>query len=390
MRLLLFISLLFHSICWSQDFEYASIGFESAPSTTQKVLDDFFRTNNFLSFKQNDEFQDFGLNQIYFTHDFNSFVSMKYDVKGNFPLGQILQVEGGELVHLKYDNVIIAYYFINVPTSSVRHLIPALKELSLVPKSSLLERLLPIEAAHAEENCDLPISTLSKSSTTSTMASVAASTVISALSSCLSGASEEAKSASGFNFAKSVSAEAGRLWNNPGKRLNEYWGSAKNVALRLGGLVYAIGDAIIHPQDAIKKLGSVLGETGRMLGAIIGVMAQIPSAAVSMVCSLVTGIGIRSLLAAISGGAAAVLLATKLGRIIEFLGTIRDLVDKMKVLGLTKLEHLGLSTDSFAKIFSKLSAGTLEGKKLAVFVDVLDEPSELAKTMARRGLQCAL
>ena len=392
MRLLVILLFIFSSFVFASDseFEYKSLELVSAPLEAREAFTSYFRTHGLLGFKNAEEFTEVGLNQIFFSSDLHSFVSVKFGVEGNFPLNKVMEVGGGRLVHYKYDDVIVAFHFLNVSQVKLNGILSHLPQLILKKKTSLLEKLNPISSAHADADCAAVSLAVMGTTAVSVLTSVTMSTIISGLTSCLSGAEEEVKSASGFNFASAVSSEASRLWKNPGKRVGEYWGAAKETVTGLGSLIYNIGYAILHPTEAAQKLGAVLGEAGEMLSSVIGVLAQVPNAAVSMICSLITGIGVRAFVAAISGGAAAILLATKLRRIVQGISTISSLMSKMKSLGISQLERLGLSPESLARLFAKMSAGTFEERRLRVFVDTLDADSPYVKGLAKRGLQCAL
>jgi hypothetical protein len=380
MKLILFL-ILSLQICFATDGEYASIKLVPAPEGFHQNMVSLFSQEGFGHFKNQRDFASIGINQIFLLPDSEGYVTVKYQVETPLPLGQIQSVADGKLIHLKVGDQTSAFYFKDIPAPLMDALITKLQR----PATSQYS-LSPISSAHADD-CDVFLSQSLSTSAMGTLAKVSGSFVASALMSCLQGSGDQMKST--YKSVVSIGQEAKAFWENPTGKVSEYYKAVDSSVRGLFNFMKYVGYAIVNPSVGIPALKKNLGEAGVLLGGMVSSLVQLPpEAALKMLCSLFTGIGIDVLLAATGAGAMkAILSLKKYATSLEMMGSLISLMKKLKM---TRLEQLGFNPELMSKLFSGLVSGNVSKRKLDIFTDSIVDGSPLAKKFAQRGLQCSL
>lgn len=390
---MLFLLTLFIYSFFGYASEYRNIELSPAPQEFSQSMRNLFTKHGFTTFSGLEEFSSIGINQIFFKDQNRSFITVKYDVQGDFKLNEPMILVNGTLLHIKIQSKTVAFFFKDISPSDFSAISEELKRLDLVSLTSkVFHSFVIITQAKAHEDCGVnhPANVLNTTAIGS-MAAVGAGAIATGLFSCLQGAKEGATASldimSGLRGAKKSLTE---FWKSPTKKLNEYYGAVSDTVVGMGNLIYTIGQAMINPSEGIPKLTAKLGEAGRILGTLLQSAALFPpSVAIGVVCSIITGMGIDTLLAAMTGVGSVLLLQKlrKMASVAKMMENLGKLIKKMK---LTSLEQLGLSTETLSKLFNKMAAGTLDSRKFDIFTDSLASDSKFARTLATRGLQCSL
>lgn len=388
MKGLLLLLIFAVSGAWAQG--YKSIELKSAPAPVLEKLDEFFAQQGFWTFKGRPEFAELGLNRLYFSEEFRSFVAMKYAVEGEVPLDELIPFDGGQAYHHKHGDKIVAYYFVRLDADQTQRLTRTLSKLELPPEVSLLRRWELIPTAHATcQLCGMP---MPDSENLRSFSQMGISTIMAGLSRCLSASGNEIANTGGIrDFFSGVSTEFQKIRERGWSRVSDYGTAIANTAVGFANFIGMIASAILDPVGSVEQLRRALGESGAILGALIRAVTHIPiSSAIPAICALLTGIGVRTLISAFSGGAGLALLAAKLGRLGEHLLKLVAFFRKLKQLGLNTIEELGLTPAHLGRMFERMASGTFDHRRLEALTKVLGLGSPLAQRMGLTGFICSL
>lgn len=382
------ILLLFSIISFAE--EYENLQLVPIPPEYSSAIQDVLAKNNFDHQSSMSELSSIGINQVYFSSGMQGFVTVKFDVKGKFPLNLIQDLEDGKLIHIEVNNKIIAFFFHNISEFQVAKLTADLKELKL-QKTSFFKSLAILPSAHAVEDCgELP--NVINQDAVKAMKKTSAGGITSLLFSCLNGGQNAVRGR--FDYSSTyadVKNAAVEFWETPSKKIGDYYHAVSGAVSGFINFGYLLGEALIHPETGLPKIQQKLGAAGEMFVSVLSMVSLFPlELGVNITCSLVSGIGVDAFIGALTGGAASVKLLLTLKRLsatFDVLGKIKKLMDRLKM---SKLEELGLSVESLKKLFQKMLNGTLDSKKFEVFSKSLESDSSLARTFATQGLQCSL
>jgi len=280
------------------------------------------------------------VNMMYSDSFLSSKVIVKYKTKGNYKLNKEYQLKNGYLIHLKLDDHESAIYFENISLEIRRKIISKLNN-----QKSYVYNFIPIKKANA--NCDVSLSGIPTTNLDTQIANNGAGAV---LSSCMSGiatGAEESTIGMVKDVYNGVTAEAKKLWEDPGKRLGEYWGFVSTGAQALWDFTKILGSLLVNPTMATKVLSEKFGQIGSFFSQTYQNIKEMPATQQAQIlCNIIGSIGVDVLIAAITVGAG----SGKLGL------TITKLLLKLKKI--TKTIGKGLKI-SF-KVLEKLSDKVLD------------------------------
>ncbi|MGE3609445.1 MAG: hypothetical protein AB7I27_07645 [Bacteriovoracaceae bacterium] len=389
MKSLIFLLILCFSRFGYSSSEYANVQLIKASETFNLQVNNIFTSLGFYSIRGFSNIEVIGINQIFFDSNGPGYVTVKYDVQGDFELNTFLEVPTGKVFHLMVGDKVIALYFHKIPSSKSEKVIKDIQNHHFKKYSkAILDSFIVIAPAHANNDCALGAEVLNQEPT-KTISDVSSFSVASGLMSCLKGIGSHFTESydQAVDFKKSI----GNFVENPSKKIQDYYQNVTGAINGFGHMIYSFAEAIVNPAEGLAKLRTLFGEAGTYLTDIFSVITSFPpEAAIKMACSFITGIGVNTLLTALTAGAGAALLVLKLKSIQSTLKHLKKLAEIMKSINLTDLSKLGLSSETLDKLFSKISLGKFDANKLKVFIDSLTFDSELAKKFAKRGLECSL
>lgn len=326
-----------------------------------------------------------GINQIFFD-EAQGYVTVKYDVESELPVGRIMDIARGKLLHLRLDEKVTAFYFRDLPDSLVQEL--ANWKATAVFRSILLQ-IHPLPQATA--GCEALIAALASSSAFDTLGSIGEAAVGAGLMACLKGSSAATLSKFDLSPIEALGNEAKAFWANPTKKISDYYSAIDGTVRGFFNLVHYVGGALLNPVEGLASLKTKFGAIGEQLGAVIGLVQGLPpTMAVNITCALLTSIGIDTIINAMAGGAATGLLVLKIRKMLNGSEALQRLFSTMQRLKLKSIEQIGLTTEHMSKIFQGMILGKVNPKSVHVFTSSLEDGNGLAKSMALRGLTCPL
>jgi hypothetical protein len=369
----------------ASDLEYDSIELTPAPEKVQEQIRAFFEAKNLHSMKDVKQIDAMGINQIFFD-DAQGYVTVKYDVESELPVGRIMDISRGKLLHLQLDEKVTAFYFRDLPDSLVQDL--ASWKFSAVFKS-ILNHVHPLPSAKA--GCEVLLSALAASSTFDALGAIGESAVGTGLMACLKGSEAGALSKFDLSPIEALGNEAKAFWANPTKRISDYYNAVDGTVRGFFSLVHYVGGALMNPAEGLQALKAKFGPVGEQLAMMISLVQGFPpTMAVNLACAMITSVGIDTIINAMVGGAATGLMVLKIKKMMTGAESLQRLFSIMKRLKLKSIEQIGLTSEHMSKIFQGIILGKVNPRSLNVFASSLEDGSGLARSMALRGLTCPL
>lgn len=398
LRFLLFITLFpLFAFAADGDFIYSDARLKVAPPEMTITWDKHFLSKQYYPLEKSGQgLPSIGLNQLFLSRNNDSFISIKWDIEGNTPINRWLDIEGGHLIHLNYNEKVIGFYFFGVSELDAKSLLNGLAQ--KFPKKTTSYFDIAISPAHAGSACapTLESNNIERSEAARTMNSAGAATVSSMLSNCFKGMKDgasETVTGWGDSIRSATNWVGGELkgwWNNPRKKASQYYDGVKKAVVGVKNFIVMIGEVLINPAKGTQMLKKSLGEAGEWFGEIFASLSALPlEQKVEMTCSLVAGLGTDFILGALSGAAIAGTVLT-LVRVAKSLKKLAKVFNMVKKMGSDGFSRLGLDANTRAKLFRGIKSGKLDDKKLALLDDVEVVTSPVAREMALKGVTCAL
>lgn len=252
----------------------------------------------------------------------SSKIIFKYDVQGNYELNKEYKIAKGVLYHLKLDDKESAIYFENLNNNEVKEIIK-----KLMSKDKVVYNFSFFPKAHAA--CDTALSGMPNVDVNSEVAQASLGSI---LSNCMTGIGDGVEEST-IGVVSSVwdglSSEASRLWDNPGKRLGEYWGFVSDGAQALWDFLQVLGKMLVDPAYAIQTLKTKFGEIGQFFVDAYNNIAAMPAnQKAQMFCNILGSIGVDVLIAAVTVGAASGKLGVTVSRLLLKLKKIANIIGK--------------------------------------------------------------
>lgn len=396
-RLIFFI--LFFPLCAianDGNFIYEDARLKKAPQDFSLAWDKHFLSKNYYPLEKDGEgLPSIGLNQLFLSSDNESFISIKWDITGDFPANRWLDVEEGHLIHLSRDQKLIAFYFFGISLTEAKLLLNGIEKVLPKKITSFFDMILP--SAHASACAPtLESNNLERSEAAKTTSALGAATVSSMLGKCFKGmkdGSSETVSGWGDSIRGATNWVGGELrgwWNNPRKKASQYYNGVKRAVVGVKNFITMVGEALINPARGIRLLREKLGDAGQWFGEIFASLSALPlEQKVEMTCSLVAGLGTDLILGVLTGTAVAgtILTLTKVASALKKLGRVFNIAKRLGSNGLAKL---GFDANTRAKLFKGLKSGKIKDKDIAILDDAAVMNSPIARKMAVRGVTCAI
>lgn len=396
-RLILFILLLpLCSFANDGNFIYEDARLRKAPQDFSLAWDKHFLNKNYYPLeKEGEGLPSIGLNQLFLSSNNESFISVKWDISGNFPVNRWLDVEDGHLIHLTRDQKNIAFYFSGVSLAEAKRLLNGIEKVLPQKVTSFFDMILP--SAHANACAPaLDSSNVERSEAARTTSAVGAATISSMLGKCFKGmkdGSSETVTGWGESVRGAVNWVGGELrgwWNNPRKKASQYYNGVKRAVVGVQNFITMVGEVLMNPARGIRQLREKLGEAGQWFGEIFASLSALPlEQKVEMTCALVAGLGTDLILGVLTGTAVAgtILTLTKVASALKKLGKVFRIAKRLGSNGLAKL---GFDANTRAKLFRGLKSGKIKDRDLAILDDAAVMNSPVARKMAVKGVTCAI
>jgi hypothetical protein len=252
----------------------------------------------------------------------SSKIIIKYNTQGNYKLDKQYKVAKGLLYHIHVDDKDLAVYFENLQDDEIKKILTTLKS-----RESYVFNFSIFPKAHAE--CS---NSLSGVPTVDLDSNIAAEGEAGLLSNCMTGLGsgvEESTVGVVSSIWNGITSEASRLWENPSKRLGDYWGFVSDGAAAVWDFLKVLGNMFINPVYAKNVLAKKFGEIGNFFVNAYNSVKDLPTnQQVELFCNILGSIGVDVLIAAVTVGAASGKLGLTIARLLVKLKKIAGVIGK--------------------------------------------------------------
>jgi hypothetical protein len=319
---LLILTFLFSIHLYAKDLQYENFELTTAPVSLSQKWDKVFSRKGMIPLVDSSYgIPSLKVNQVHIVDD-HQFVIVKYNIKGTFPVGQIIQTPKGYLVHLEEEGMKHLLYFRNFNEAAVKSHLNRLRNSTSWFKSKKFPSIISEAKAEAECNMALGSEMINQKAE---MTAINESVAVSVLRGCISGLGE-----------------------------GIYDGT--------GGAASSIGNAILHPIDTIEAIGDKIDSFLTVTSTVVMGLVTNPSATLDhmgrnlgegwtkikdsvlmmntemrmqFLCSFIGAFGIDAALAFFTAGVLAPKMAMTLASLAKKFGTMGKLINLLSRLSST-------------------------------------------------------
>ena len=301
-----------------------------------------------------------GLNQVYFK-DVNNFVYVKYGIKGNYTLGEVIETPQGFMVHESVGAQNYLLYFRGFNTYSVKLTLSRLKEkLTSLTVPDFRDLIIP--QAHAQADCP-PVGSQVISQMTD-FTNLSASMVWNFSRNCVSGLGRGAWAATGGRVAGMMTS----LWQAARNPIE----TAENVANRISNFITGVANftrgMITDPRGTLQRVGQGLG---RGWNSMVEVVASMPTdLKVQFICSLLGTLGVDAAIVFFTAGAGSARLAATLAQLAARFVLVARILGVVSRMSQTTRAAANLGPEKMKSFMDRLMSGGIPEDDLRHLDDI--------------------